>query len=72
MYACGKPPWALAWWSGLMAPNEEVVGSFSHASVVFATLVHPTMVGGPLDLVVWVPQSPFGGCHVRYLEGTSG
>src|ERR1700680_985483 len=55
-----------------MAPNEEVVGSIPHAGVVLTTLVHPTMVGGPWTLVVWVPQSPLGGYHVRYLQGTSG
>jgi hypothetical protein len=32
----------------------------------------PTMVGGPLDLVVWVLQSPLGRYHVRYFQGTSG
>ena len=42
---------ALAWWLGLMAPNEEVVGSIPHASVVLTTIVHPTMVGGPWTLL---------------------
>ena len=41
-----KAPRALAWWLGLMTPNEEVVGSIPHAGVVLTTLVHPTMVGG--------------------------
>ena len=67
-----RAPRALAWWLGLMAPNEEVVGSIPHAGVVLTTLVHPTMVGGPWTLFVWVPQSPLGGYHVRYLQGTSG
>ena len=44
-------PRALAWWLGLMAPNEEVVGSIPHAGVVLTTLVHPTMVGGPWTLL---------------------
>ncbi len=35
----------LAWWLGLMAPNEEVVGSIPHVGVVLTALVHPTMVG---------------------------
>jgi hypothetical protein len=30
-----------------MAPNEEVVGSIPHASVVLTIIVHPTMMGGP-------------------------
>ena len=30
-----------------------------------------TYGGGPLDLVVWVPQSPLGGFHVQYLQGTT-
>ena len=42
---------ALAWWLGLMAPNEEVVGSIPHAGVVLTTVVHPTMVGGPWTLL---------------------
>ena len=46
-----KAPRALAWWLGLMAPNEEVVGSIPHAGVVLTTLVHPTMVGGPWTLL---------------------
>jgi hypothetical protein len=32
----------------------------------------PNYDGGSLDLVVWVPQSPLGGYHVRYFQGTSG
>jgi hypothetical protein len=44
----------------LMAPNEEVVGSIPHDGVVLTVIVHPTMVGGSLDLVAWVPQSPLG------------
>ena len=55
-----KAPRALAWWLGLMAPDEEVVGSIPHAGVVLTTLVHPTMMGA------------LGGCHVCYLQGTSG
>ena len=44
-------PRALAWWLGLMAPNEEVVGSISHAGMVLTTVVHPTMVGGTWTLL---------------------
>ena len=32
----------------------------------------PNYGGGSLDLVIWVPQSHVGGCHVRYLQRTSG
>ena len=46
-----EAPRALAWWLGLMAPNEEVVGSIPHAGVVLTTIVHPTMVGGPWTLL---------------------
>ena len=46
-----KAPQALAWWLGLMAPNEEVVGSIPHAGVVLTTIVHPTMVRGPWTLL---------------------
>jgi hypothetical protein len=42
-----KAPQALAWWLGLMAPNEEVVGFTLHAGVMLTTIVHPSMVGGP-------------------------
>jgi hypothetical protein len=58
-------PRALAWWLGLMAPNEEVVGSIPHAGMVLTTIVHPIKVGGFLNLVVWVPQSPLGGIPIR-------
>ena len=34
-----------------MAPNEEVVGSISHAGVVLTIVVHPTMMGGPWTLL---------------------
>ena len=42
----GEAPRALAWWLGLMTPDEEVVGSIPHAGVVLTIIVHPTMVGG--------------------------
>ena len=50
MWICIGPR-ALAWWLGLMAANEEGVGSVPHADVVLTTLVHPTMVGGPWTLL---------------------
>jgi hypothetical protein len=46
-----EAPRALAWWQGLMAPNEEVVGSIPHAGVVLTNIVHPTMMGGPWTLL---------------------
>jgi hypothetical protein len=38
-----------------------VVSSNSHAGVVPTTIVHPTMVGGLNDLVLWVPKKALGG-----------
>ena len=46
-----KASQALAWWLGLMASNEEVVGSIPHADVVLTILIHPTMVGGHWTLL---------------------
>jgi hypothetical protein len=40
---------------------EMVVSSNSHAGVVPTTIVHPTMVGGLNDLVLWVPKKALGG-----------
>ena len=37
-----------------------VVSSNPHAGVVPTTIVHPTMVGGLHDLVVWVPKKAPG------------
>ena len=51
LYSIEQAPRALAWWLGLMAPNEDVVGSIPHAGVVLTTVVHPTMVGGPRILL---------------------
>ena len=37
------------------------MSSNPHIDVVPTTMVHPTMVGGLNDLVVWVPKKCLGG-----------
>ena len=51
----GKAPRALAWWLGLMTPNEEVVGSIPHAGVVLTTLwpIHISRWNGSFDRDFW-------------------
>jgi hypothetical protein len=66
-----QAPRALAWWQGLMAPNEEVVGSIPHAGVVLTIIVHPTMMGGPWTLLYGYLKVLWGDTHVRYFQGTS-
>src|SRR4051812_46804495 len=46
-----EAPQALVWWLGLMALNEEVVGSILHVGVVLTIIVHHTMEGGPWTLL---------------------
>ena len=46
------------------------MGSNPHTGVVLSTIVHPTVVGGHNDLVVWVLKIALGGDDMSVVSET--